>query len=403
MKMRVSAGTGSATCCRASPYVWKDLSEGNERRPLARDDVTLRPSSKRTMSCWMAASATSIALADCGMSISASFVGNFADLKRYSGARNTKCASPGSTVTKAFITASSLNSWPRAGTQQHANNAAIRRKTKGVRRCIMVHASVGGRRRAIRKMYMHGPHARHELYCASENGRERTASPAAILEASVAVPLTVALAVAVVALDMQELLDAASVDRLAGVDVTLRVDRVAMQERELRTAIMPRFAQVGDDRTARPFHGVHDLVATIDLEEVRLGRIVGEAQIPRRARGPEPWRAWGGGPGGTDCAVIAQGHTGTRDDRNDAHQVGERLVEHLDPVVAPIARVDVAVVTTHDAVRMATIARREESREVSQWIVYRCRHWIVDLRPLPEPRHGAVVVVLEHHHPVVAV
>ena len=94
--------------------------------------------------------------------------------------------------------------------------------------------------------------------------------------------------------------------------------------------------------------------------------------------------------------------TGARDDRDDAYQVGERLVEHLDPVVAPIARVDVAVVTTHDAVRMATIARREESREVSQWIVYRCRHRIV-VRPLPEPRHGAVVVVLEYDHAVVAV
>jgi len=94
-----------------------------------------------------------------------------------------------------------------------------------------------------------------KLYCASENGRERTASPAAMLDASAAVPLTVALAVAVVALDMQELLDAASVDRLAGVDVTLRVDCVAMQERELRTAIMPRFAQVGDDRTARRVGG----------------------------------------------------------------------------------------------------------------------------------------------------
>src|SRR6266496_6528950 len=39
----------------------------------------------------------------------------------------------------------------------------------------------------------------------------------AMLEASAAVPLTVALALALVALDMQELLDAASVDRLAGV------------------------------------------------------------------------------------------------------------------------------------------------------------------------------------------
>src|SRR2546423_372184 len=305
-------------------------------------------------------------------------------------------------VTNALMIASSLNSWPRAGTQQHASNAAVRRKTKGVRRCITVHASVGGRRRAIRKMYMHGPTPAAKLYCASENGRERTASPAAMLEASAAVPLTVALAVAVVALDMQELLDAASVDRLTGVDVTLRVDRVAVQVRELRTAIMPRFAQVADDRTARPFHGVHDLVATIDLEEVRLERIVGEAQIPRRARSPEPWRAWGRGPGGTDCAVIAQGHTGARDDRNDAHQVGERLVEHLDPVVAPIARVDVAVVPTHDAVRMATIARREESREISQWIVYRWRHRIV-VRPLPEPRHRAIVVVLEYDHAVVAV
>ena len=51
---------------------------------------------------------------------------------------------------------------------------------------------------------------------------------------------------------------------------------------------------------------------------------------------------------------------------------------------------------------MATIARREESREVRQWVVYRCCHRIV-VRPLPKPRHGAVVVVLEYDHAVVSV
>jgi hypothetical protein len=52
------------------------------------------------------------------------------------------------------------------------------------------------------------------------------------------VAIAVAFAVAVVALDVRELLHTASVDRLAGVDVTLRIDRVAVQERELGTGLM---------------------------------------------------------------------------------------------------------------------------------------------------------------------
>src|SRR5207247_10268325 len=89
--------------------------------------------------------------------------------KEWTGAGTVDSTSRCSMLTDSWMIASSLNSWPRAGTQQHASNAAVRRKTKGVRRCIMVHASVGGRRRAIRKMYMDGPHARHETLWRERN------------------------------------------------------------------------------------------------------------------------------------------------------------------------------------------------------------------------------------------
>ena len=51
--------------------------------------------------------------------------------------------------------------------------------------------------------------------------------------ASAAIAVTVALAVAVVALDVLELLNAPAIDRFAGKEVALRVDHDAVQEREL--------------------------------------------------------------------------------------------------------------------------------------------------------------------------
>src|SRR5438067_10409549 len=80
--------------------------------------------------------------------------------------------------------------------------------------------------------------------------------------ASTAVAVAVTLAVAVVALDVDELLHATPVDRLAGVDVALRVDRVAVQVREL-ARLMSRLAQVRNDRAEHAVHGVQDLVSAV--------------------------------------------------------------------------------------------------------------------------------------------
>src|SRR5690349_2930503 len=89
---------------------------------------------------------------------------------------------------------------------------------------------------------------------------------------------------------MHELLDTAPVDRLAGVDVPLRVDRIAMQEREL-AGLVSGLAEIRYDLAGHPIHRMHDFVAAVDLEEVRLRGVVREAQVPRRAGGAKARRA----------------------------------------------------------------------------------------------------------------
>src|SRR5690348_11780854 len=120
----------------------------------------------------------------------------------------TSCASPGSILTNALMTASSLNSCACAT----CTNPATRRS--------MHHAATRDRCDFITLL--------------SRRTIGRPDAPARIrpLFASSAIAVAVTPAVAVVALDVHELLDATAVDRLAGVDVPLRVDRIAVQERE---------------------------------------------------------------------------------------------------------------------------------------------------------------------------
>src|SRR5262249_2282276 len=99
------------------------------------------------------------------------------------------------------------------------------------------------------------------------------ASPAGNVEASAALLALLALvaltAVALVVFALaagRELLHPTSVDRLARVDVALRVDGVAMQERELSAPLMSGLSQVRDDGIgvrSRAQHGVEDLVSAV--------------------------------------------------------------------------------------------------------------------------------------------
>src|SRR6266513_3553199 len=101
------------------------------------------------------------------------------------------------------------------------------------------------------------------------------------------VAIVVASTPAVVALDPRELLNAPAVDRLAGVEVALRVERDAVQEREL-ACLEPGRAEPGEDRAQHAAHDVHDLVSSVDLEHEILRIVVGEREVPRRARSAEP-------------------------------------------------------------------------------------------------------------------
>src|SRR5439155_22745320 len=161
---------------------------------------------------------------------------------------------------------------------------------------------------------------------------------------------------AVVALDPRELLNAPTVDRLAGVEVALRVECDAVQEREL-ACLESRRAKPGEDRAQHAAHDVQDLVPSVKLEHACLRVIVGEREVPRRARGAEP-----------RCAADSQRHAGTRNDRDDPHWLAElvfvdaSLGKDLDAVVGAIAYIHQAAVAYPDAMRMAAIARGKQAR-----------------------------------------
>src|SRR5690349_9031522 len=79
-----------------------------------------------------------------------------------------------------------------------------------------------------------------------------------------------------------ELLDPAAVDRLAGVQVALRVTRDRVQEGEL-SRLPARLPELVEDRADDAVHLQHLLVAAVGLVHDRLPRIVREVEIPRRA------------------------------------------------------------------------------------------------------------------------
>src|SRR5438552_6545436 len=156
------------------------------------------------------------------MSISTLLTGNLADLNRYSGARTTSCASPGSILTKALMTASSLNSCActicACATAQASRHHVANRNPRRLISCLAIDSFDKARPRHRR---------RRRMTRVAELTSRRRLSPSSGSR-SAAIAFAVALAVAVVALGVRELLHAASVDRFAGVDVALRVDRVAV-------------------------------------------------------------------------------------------------------------------------------------------------------------------------------
>ena len=154
-----------------------------------------------------------------------------------------------------------------------------------------------------------------------------------------------------------------------------------MQEREL-ARLESRRTEPGEDRTHRAVHDVQDLVPSVDLEHERLPIVVGEREVPRRARGAEP-----------RCAADSQRHAGTRNDRNDPLQ-HTGLGEDLDAVVGAIAHIHQVVVAYGDAMRMAAVARGKQAGRIGH-VVHRPRH----AAPLPQPGAGCA----EHHDAVVAV
>src|SRR6266487_6344630 len=145
----------------------------------------------------------------------------------------------------------------------------------------------------------------------------------------------------------RELLNAPAVDRLAGIEVALRVEHDAVQESEL-ARLESRRAEPGEDRAHRAVHDVQDLVSSVDLEHEPLHMVVGEREVPRRARGAEPW-----------CAADSQRHAGTRNDRDDPLKHAG-LGKDLDAVVGAIAHIHQAVIAYRDATRMAAVARGKQ-------------------------------------------
>src|SRR5437879_6136296 len=158
---------------------------------------------------------------------------------------------------------------------------------------------------------------------------------------------------AVVALDPRELLNAPTVDRLAGVEVALRVECDTVQERKL-ACLESRRAKPGEDRAQHAAHDVHDLVPSVNLEHERLRVIVGEREVPR-----------GTGSAESRYAADSQRHAGTRNDRDDPLQHAG-LGEDLDAVVGAIAHIHQAVVAYGNAMRMAAVARGEQAARVGR-------------------------------------
>src|SRR5690349_6474626 len=217
------------------------------------------------------------------------------------------------------------------------------------------------------------------------NERPETVAPGRISHVLTAVTLAVASAVTVVAFDVHELLYAPAVDGLSRVDVPLRIDSIAVQEREL-ACLMPWLTDTADDRIcvgARAQHRMQDLVAPVDLEHVGLEGVVGEPQVPCRA-------------GSAEACGSADAERLTRpwQDVDDALQIAH-LVEHLDAIVGTIAHVDQVVVAPDHAVGMPAVARGEEPARIGLRIVDHAG----DATPLPQVLSGRA----EHDDTMIAV
>jgi len=108
--MPVSGAGDSATCFVAVSYLSNERSDGNERRPIALDGVSGRPSSYRTMSLPRASRARWIVGPELARSIWTPLTGKRTVWVTCRGRRMTRCASRCSTFTNAFIRLSSENS-----------------------------------------------------------------------------------------------------------------------------------------------------------------------------------------------------------------------------------------------------------------------------------------------------
>jgi hypothetical protein len=69
-----------------------------------------------------------------------------------------------------------------------------------------------------------------------------------------------------------KLLDAAATDRLAGVQVTLRVQGDRVQEREL-ACLMARTSESADDRAQGAIEDVENFISAVGFVEERLARV----------------------------------------------------------------------------------------------------------------------------------
>src|SRR5262245_10517313 len=251
----------------------------------------------------------------------------------------TSWASPGSIFTNALMTASSLNSCART-ICAHATAQANR------------HHAASREPRTFISLLAMGQSTRWIDNSDRANRRCRRVTRACELT-SQTVGSVVALVLVVVAPDRDELLDAAAVDRLAGVEVALRVEHDAVQEREL-ACLESRRAKPGEDLAAHAAHDVQDLVAAVGLEHEPLPIVLGEREVPGRARRAEPRRA-----------ADSQRHPGTGNDRNDPHWLAEHalidagLGEDLDAVIGAVAHVKEVVVASRDAVRVTAVPRGE--------------------------------------------
>src|SRR6185312_8626033 len=182
--------------------------------------------------------------------------------------------------------------------------------------------------------------------------------------------------------DQRELLNAATADRFAGVEVALGVDCHHVQECEVAGHVSGP-AESAENRRIRStrrrrviqrtrvVQDPHDFVSAIRLVHEALHDVRREVHVPRRTRRAD-----------------------RRSARNDRYLLHERAGRRprpfridIESILAAIACVDEAVVGKHDAMRMATVPGGE----------------LAGTRPHPAHLPLISAVLVEHDHAVVAV